>query len=48
MASMFKKEEPWKNEQNEMLRLQYDFDFVQGLVVPDYVKYLSRKGYLKD
>ena len=30
------------------MRLQYDFDFVQGLVASDYIKYLSRKGYLRD
>ena len=30
------------------MRLQYDFDFVQGLVTPEYIKYLNRRGYLKD
>ena len=30
------------------MRLQYDFDFIQGLVSADYVKYLNRKGYLRD
>ena len=27
-------------EQNNLLRLQYDFEFVQHLVSPDYIKYL--------
>ena len=30
------------------MRLQYDYDFIQGLVSSDYIKYLSRKGYLRD
>ena len=48
LMRMFRKEDPWQHEQNELLRLQYDYDFIQGLVAPDYVKYLSRKGYLRD
>ena len=27
-------------EQNNLLRLQYDFEFVQHLVSPEYIKYL--------
>ena len=30
-----------------MLRLQYDFEFVQHLVSPDYIKYLFKKNYFK-
>ena len=48
LASKFKKEDPWQHEQDELLRLQYDYDFIQGLVSPDYLKYLSRKGYFQD
>ena len=28
LATMFKKEDPWQHDQNELLRLQYDFDFI--------------------
>ena len=28
------------------MRLQYDFEFIQLLTLPDYIKYLSRNGFL--
>ena len=30
-----------------MIRLQYDFEFIQHLTAPDYVKYLNRNGFLE-
>jgi hypothetical protein len=35
------------DEQTNLLRLQYDFEFVQHLVSPDYIKYLTQKDYFK-
>ena len=34
-------------EQTTLLRLQYDFEFVQHLVSPEYIKYLVQKDYFK-
>ena len=36
-----------QRDQDELLRLQYDFDFIQNLVSSDYIKYLNKKGYLQ-
>ena len=41
------KEKPLHDEQEALLRLQYDFEFIQHLVSPDYVKNLFEKGYFK-
>ena len=29
------------------MRLQYDFEFIQHLTAPEYIKYLNRNGYLQ-
>ena len=35
-------------ELDELLRLQYDFEFIQHLLSADYVKYLFKKEYFDD
>ena len=40
-------DKPIQEEQDELLRLQYDFEFVQHLLAPDYIKFLHKKGYFK-
>eukprot|EP00349_Pseudokeronopsis_sp_Brazil_P000313 CAMPEP_0202961344 /NCGR_PEP_ID=MMETSP1396-20130829/5392_1 /ASSEMBLY_ACC=CAM_ASM_000872 /TAXON_ID= /ORGANISM="Pseudokeronopsis sp., Strain Brazil" /LENGTH=94 /DNA_ID=CAMNT_0049681083 /DNA_START=38 /DNA_END=322 /DNA_ORIENTATION=+ len=35
-------------EQDTFLRLQYDYEFVQALTSPDYVKYLFSRKYFED
>ena len=42
------KEGPLQEEQDNLLRLQYDFEFLQHLLAPDYIKFLSKQGYFRD
>lgn len=41
------KERSLHDEQTNLLRLQYDFEFLQHLVSPDYIKHLFKKGYFE-
>ena len=34
--------DPNQKDQDELLRLQYDFDFIQNLISAEYIKYLNR------
>ena len=40
-------EKSLQEEQEELMRLQYDFEFIQHLTSADYVKYLNRNGFLE-
>ena len=40
-------EKSLNDEQTNLLRLQYDFEFIQHLVSPDYIRYLFRNQYHK-
>ena len=39
--------DPYQKDQDELLRLQYDFDFIQNLVSTEYIKFLNKRGYLQ-
>ena len=45
LAASYSADTPYQKDQDELLRLQYDFDFVQNLVSSDYIKFLNKKGY---